>query len=163
MRKANKPTNHKIKYNDWNTHLEAFELIFQYIDKTQKIWFPFYNDGNLKHHLDTLRVNYIHEEYTDFFTYEPEDYFCIVDNPPYSIKQKVFERCVELDKPFALLVPTDTLDRQYFSKLFKDKDFTIIIPKTRYNFVSNEKKLTPAFKAIWVCYKMNLLQQIIFQ
>tara|TARA_B110000503_G_scaffold96522_1_gene145119 strand:- start:240 stop:728 length:489 start_codon:yes stop_codon:yes gene_type:complete len=162
MRKGKNPTNHKIKSNDWNTPLEAFELIFQYVDKTKRIYFPFFNDGSLVNHLNTLEVNYIHSN-TDFFTYEPEEYNCIVDNPPYSIKQKVFERCIALDKPFALLVPMDTLDRQYFSKLFKNRDFTIIIPNKRYNFVSNEKKLTPAFKCIWITLNLNLGTQIIFE
>ena len=162
MRKGKNEYNFREKRDDYNTPIEAFQLIFKYVDKSQKVWCPFFNDGSLSNHLNTLGVNYIHSN-TDFFTYEPEEYNCIVDNPPYSIKQKVFERCIALEKPFALLVPMDTLDRQYFSKLFKDKDFTIIIPKTRYNFVSNEKKLTPAFKCIWICCKMNLLQQIIFE
>lgn len=161
MRKGNNPTNHKIKSNDWNTPLEAFELIFKYVDKTKRIWMPFYNDGSLSNHLESLEVNYIHSN-TDFFTYEP-DFEILIDNPPYSIKQKVFERCIALDKPFALLVPMDTLDRQYFSKLFKNRDFTIIIPNKRYNFVSNEKKLTPAFKCIWITLNLNLGTQIIFE
>jgi hypothetical protein len=57
----------------------------------------------------------------------------------------------------------DTLDRQYFSKLFKNRDFTIIIPNKRYNFVSNEKKLTPTFKCIWITLNLNLDKQIIFE
>jgi hypothetical protein len=36
MRKGNNPTNHKIKSNDWNTPLEAFQLIFKYVDRITK-------------------------------------------------------------------------------------------------------------------------------
>ena len=161
MRKGKNPTNHKIKADDWNTPIQAFELIFKYVDKTKKIYFPFFNDGSLVNHLESLEVNYIHSN-TDFFSYEP-DFEILIDNPPYSIKQKVFERCIALDKPFALLVPMDTLDRQYFSKLFKDKDITIIIPIKRYNFVSNEKKTSVPFKCIWICCNFKLDKQIIFE
>ena len=161
MRKGKNEINYKIKNDNYNTPIEAFQLIFKYVDKTKRIWMPFYNDGSLSNHLETLGVNYIHSN-TDFFTYEP-DFEILIDNPPYSIKQKVFERCIALDKPFALLVPMDTLDRQYFSRLFKDKDITIIIPINRYNFVSNEKKLTPPFKCIWICCNFKLDKQIIFE
>ena len=161
MRKGKNEYNFREKRDDYSTPIEAFQLIFKYVDKTKKIWFPFFNDGSLVNHLETLGVNYIHED-KDFFTYEP-DFEILIDNPPYSIKQKVFERCIALDKPFALLVPMDTLDRQYFSRLFKDKDITIIIPINRYNFVSNEKKLTPPFKCIWICCNFKLDKQIIFE
>ena len=46
----------------------------------------------------------------DFLEWEPsEDYDCIITNPPYSIKNKVLKRCVELKKPWALLLPLDSL------------------------------------------------------
>ena len=161
MRKGKNEINYKIKNDDYSTPIEAFQLIFKYVDKSQKVWCPFFNDGSLVNHLESLEVNYIHSN-TDFFTYEP-DFEILIDNPPYSIKQKVFERCIALDKPFALLVPMDTLDRQYFSKLFKDKDITIIIPIKRYNFVSNEKKTSVPFKCIWICCNFKLDKQIIFE
>lgn len=35
------------------------------------------------------------------------DFNVIVTNPPFSLKKKFYDRCVELGKPFALLIPAD--------------------------------------------------------
>ena len=46
----------------------------------------------------------------DFLEWEPsENYDCIITNPPYSSKNVFIERCVELKKPWALLLPLDSL------------------------------------------------------
>ena len=36
-----------------------------------------------------------------------DNYEAIVTNPPFSLKQKFYERCMKLGKPFALLIPCD--------------------------------------------------------
>lgn len=44
----------------------------------------------------------------DFLTRDYEfDY--LISNPPYSIKDKIIERCIDLGKPSVLLLPVDTL------------------------------------------------------
>ena len=45
----------------------------------------------------------------DFFTYQPEDFDVIVSNPPYTQKDRVIERLYELEKPFAVLLPLNSL------------------------------------------------------
>lgn len=56
----------------------------------------------------------------DFFDYEPDNYDVIVSNPPFSIKDKILERLYELDKPFAVLLPMNSLQGksryQFFQK-----------------------------------------------
>ena len=148
--------------DNYSTPKEAWELVIRHIDtKDKKVWCPFYNEGLAEKFLKELFVECIHND-KDFFEEEPNfDY--IIDNPPYTIKQKIFERCVKLDKPFALLVPIDTLERKYMNKLFKSKDLSLIIPNKRYNFINGDKKTTPPFKTIWVCYGFNLDKQIIFE
>lgn len=32
---------------------------------------------------------------------------CIITNPPFSLKREFFNRCIEIGKPFALLIPAD--------------------------------------------------------
>jgi hypothetical protein len=146
------------KNDNYNTPIIAFELIFKYINiKNKQIWLYFYNNGELNELL--TNYNIIHEN-KDFFDYTPE-YDYIIDNPPYSIKQKIFERCVDLNKPFALLVPFDTLERLYMNNIMKTKDVTVIIPKKRYKFNCN--KSTMPFKSIWICIGFNLGKQLIFE
>ena len=55
----------------------------------------------------------------DFFTYEPDDYDVIVSNPPFSIKDKILERLYELNKPFAVLLPLNSLQGKTRYKYFK--------------------------------------------
>jgi hypothetical protein len=160
MRKGKNEKQFKIKNDNYTSYESAFNLLFSYINvKDKKVWFPFYNEGIINSY--KFDCNIIHNQ-SDFFETKVE-YDYIIDNPPYSIKQKVFETCIELGKPFALLVPIDTLERQYISKLFKDKDFTIIIPYQRFNFINNNVKTTMAFKTCWFCVGFNLDKQIIFQ
>ncbi len=149
------------KNDNYTTPKEAWELIFQYVSKTKRVWQPFFNEGTAGEYLKELNINSYHED-KDFFEYEPEfDY--LIDNPPYSIKEKIFKRCIELDKPFALLLPMDTLERRYFKKMFNGKDLTIIIPNKRFNFYGGENKGTAPFKTAWFCYNFKLGQQLIFQ
>ena len=145
------------KDDDYTTPIESYQLLFDYIPRDNINWDPFYCEGKLNVPEDTT---FIHEN-KDFFDYEPDKYNYIISNPPYSIKQKIFERCLALGKPFALLVPFDTMERQYMNEIFKKNDVTIIVPHKRYKF--NENKFTPPFKTVWVCVGFNLDRQMIFE
>lgn len=59
------------------------------------------------------------DEGKDFFTYEPEEYDVIVSNPPFSLKDKILQRLYELDKPFAILLPLNSLQGKSRYKYFK--------------------------------------------
>lgn len=56
----------------------------------------------------------------DFFTYEPDEYDVIVSNPPFSMKDQVLKRLYELNKPFAILLPLNSLQGQTRYKYFKN-------------------------------------------
>jgi hypothetical protein len=148
------------KYDNFNTPVEAWELIKKHIDITGKaVWLPFFNDGDI-----TFSHNgeIIHQE-KDFFDYEPEQYDYIIDNCPYSIKKEILIRCIDLKKPFALLLPLETLERKYFKLLVQGQDFTIIIPNKRYNFKGGQNKTCIMFKTAWFCFRMDLQSQLIFE
>ena len=144
------------KFDDFNTPIKVWKDIEEYIPKDKVIWCPFYNDG--KHTLIDLKYNVIHEN-KDFFTYQPDNYDIIVDNPPFSIKKQILERLLILDKPFILIMPVSTLCYQYF-KSYKNK-IQIIIPPKRYNFAP-ELNSSATFDTLFYCYKMNLPRDIIW-
>ena len=145
------------KDDDYSTPVEAFQLLFDYIPHDKQIWSPFYKNGKLNMPPD---INVIHED-KDFFQYEPDTYDYIVDNPPYSIKQQIFERCETIGKPYALLLPFDTCERQYMNNIMKTRDVSIIVPHKRYKF--NDNKFTPPFKTVWFCVGFDLDRQMIFE
>jgi len=158
MRAGKNTTNARVsRSDDYRSPREAFDLLFNYVPRDKLVWAPFYFDGVLNMPDD---IKYIHSN-NDFFLYEPDNFEILIDNPPYSVKQKVFDRCEQFGKPYALLVPFDTLERQYMADIMKTKDVTIIIPKKRYKF--NEMSFTPAFKTIWICVGFNLGREIIHE
>lgn len=55
----------------------------------------------------------------DFFEYEPDQFDLIVDNPPFSEKDKVLERLYSFNKPFAILLPLNSLQGKTRYKYFK--------------------------------------------
>ena len=147
--------------DNYETTKEAFDLLFKYIkiDKDKKVWAPFYCEGLINQYEFPFEM--IHTK-TDFFETDVSfDY--IIDNPPFSIKEKIIRKCIEINKPFCLLLPIDTLERKYISTLFKDRDFTIIIPKKRWKFINNGSKVTMPFKSCFFCIDFKLGRQIIFE
>lgn len=49
------------------------------------------------------------EEGQDFFEFAPNDFDIIVSNPPFTKKDEVLKRLYELEKPFAILLPLNSL------------------------------------------------------
>lgn len=155
-------TNDKDSDN-YTTDKIGWELIEQYIPKDKVIWSPFYCDGNQKLYFEEMGYDIIHED-KDFFTYTPEHYDIVVDNPPFSKMKEVCIRLKELDKPFILVAFSKVLLMKWFQRLFKD-DLQVIIPFKRPTFthLTNPKKgYTPPFGVQYYSYKMNLPKDLIF-
>ena len=55
----------------------------------------------------------------NFFEYEPDRWDIIVSNPPFSIKDKVLNRLYSFHKPFAVLLPLNSLQGKSRFKYFK--------------------------------------------
>ena len=125
MRKGRNET-YLNRSDNFETQKEAFDLLLKciHIDRDKKVWAPFYCNNLINSY--TFPFHMIHTN-TDFFETNI-DFDFIIDNPPFSVKEKVIRRCIDLNRPFCLLLAVDTLERQYISNLFKDRDFTIIIP-----------------------------------
>lgn len=100
----------------------AVEPIVKYIPKDWKIWCPF--DKNWSAFYKTFQLggwdvirSHI-DEGQDFFEYEPDDYDVIISNPPFSKKDKVLKRLYELNKPFAIILPMNSLQGKTRYKYF---------------------------------------------
>jgi len=140
------------KCDDFNTPLNGWEDVLQFVKKDTPLWLPFYNDGSAKELVEGLGFTDVFHENRDFFTSWKNDRI-LIDNPPFSLKRKVLEYAWQKNKPFCLLLPCDTLERNYFKKYIKG--LQIIIPEKRYRY-NNESKVTPPFKSCWFCWRMNI-------
>jgi len=150
-------TNH----DDYMTPRSAWENIKDYIPKDKVIWEPFYGDGKSGDYLNDLGFNVIHNE-EDFYENNRGD--IVVSNPPFSDKKKIILRLIELDKPFILIIPQNAINNNYIKDLLQDKQFQILIPRRRIQFIKNgnETQNKCNFDCFYYCYKMNFKKDIIF-
>jgi len=110
--------------DEYYTPYYAVDPLLKYIPQSvETIWCPF--DKEWSAFVQTFKSKrykvistHIDNGY-DFFTYEPPIYDVIISNPPFSQKDKIFKRLRELHKPFALLMPFNTLQNKALHKYFK--------------------------------------------
>lgn len=102
----------------------AASPIIKYVDPNLVVWCPF--DQEWSAYVKLLRENgnrvitsHINNG-LDFFNYEPEYYDIIITNPPFSCKDEVIERLYELNKPFAILLPLNSLQGRNRYENFKN-------------------------------------------
>jgi len=85
----------------------------KYLPKNKIIWCPFDEEWSAFYQmLKENNFNVIRSslaEGQDFFTYEPKQWDIVVSNPPFSLKDKVLKRLNDLNKPFAILLPLNSL------------------------------------------------------
>lgn len=148
--------------DDYETPNYIWDLILKHVPKNAIIYEPFYLNGRSGEYIKSLGYNCIHEE-KDFFDENNYKYDCIISNPPFSKRKQIFEKLKTLNKPFALIVPLQTLTNNYFKTLFTDK-VQIIIPNHRIGFIKNDVWTMRAdFDSIFVTHKMDLPQDIIYE
>lgn len=132
--------------------------MLKYLPKDKKIWCPFDEEWSafyqsLKENgFDVIRSSLIENQ--DFFTYEPDEWDLIVSNPPFSLKDKILERLYNLGKPFAILLPTNSLQGKERYKYFKNGIQLLSFDKriayhTDYNFKMYSKGA--AFASAYFC------------
>jgi hypothetical protein len=108
------------------TPFYAVEPLMKYIPKDKVIWMPFDEEWSAYYQLFTENgykcIRSSIREGQDFFTYEPaEHYDIIISNPPFSKKDKVLKRLNELNKPFAILLPANSLQgKARYQNCFKN-------------------------------------------
>lgn len=102
--------------------LYAVDPILKYIPKDKIIWCPFDEEWSAFYRrLKEEGYNVVRsslKDGQDFFTYEPNKWDMIVSNPPFSSKDKVLERLYSFKKPFAILLPLNSLQGKTRFKFF---------------------------------------------
>lgn len=149
------------------TPTEGVLPIVKYIPSNLVVWCPFdTRDSNFVKILSkTNRVIHSHiSEGKDFYYYEPSEHWdCIVSNPPFTNKRKIFERALSFNKPFALIMSNTWLNDSAPKQLFKEKELQLLMFEQRMKFLNNgvvNNKIT--FSSSYFCYNF-LPKQIIME
>ncbi len=109
--------------NELYTPAYAVDHIIKYLSKDKIIWCPFSEEWSMFY--TRLKeegfkiIRSLLKEGQDFFEYQPDEFDLIVDNPPFSLKDKVLERLYSFNKPFAILLPLNSLQGKTRYKYFK--------------------------------------------
>ena len=155
----------KRKNDECYTPAYGVEPILKYIPENAVVWCPFDTEESefVKQISKTHKVIRSHiKDGQDFYTYEPEEEWdCIVSNPPFTNKRKIFERALSFNKPFALIMSNTWLNDSAPKQIFKDKDLQLLMFEERMKFVNNGKvdnKIT--FSSSYYCWNF-LPKQII--
>ena len=114
---------------------------------------------NIVNYLNNKGFKCIGSENRDFLTSDFKEYDVIITNPPYSIKDKFIEKCYEIGKPFALLLPVSSLQGIKRVSMFKKYGIELLVLDKRIDFTG---KGSPHFGVAWFCYNI-LPQSLIFE
>lgn len=144
------------------------EPILKYIPKNWVVWCPFDKEDSWFARLikeNGNKVIYSHIDYgQNFYEYEPKEHWdCIISNPPFTNKRKIFERALSFNKPFALIMSNTWLNDSAPKQLFKDKDLQLLMFDKRMKFENNgavQNKIT--FSSSYYCWNF-LPKQIIME
>ncbi len=123
------------------TPFYAVEPLLEFIDKDKTIWCPFDEDWSA--FVQTFKengfkvINSHLKDGKDFFEYEPDHYDLIISNPPFSKKDEVLKRCYELNKPFSLLLPVNSIQGKKRVSSFKKYGLELLIFDLRVDYHTN--------------------------
>ena len=157
--------------NEYYTPPYAVKPIIKYLKPHSTIWCPF--DTEESNYVKMLReaghdVIATHiDSGGDFFKIEPPKCDYIISNPPFSLKQQVFQRLFEIGAPFAMLVGVVGLfESQTRFEMFRDNDFELMYFNKRISFFKDyadqKPSFNPPFSSVYVCHHV-LPKQIVFE
>ncbi len=98
----------------------------------------------------------------DFFTWQPDRWSMQITNPPYSRKFEWLRRSYALGKPFALLLPVESIGAKQGNTLIAEFGAEFILFTKRINFHMPNKGYegSAQFPVLWWTYGLNLGKQI---
>jgi hypothetical protein len=147
--------------DEYNTPAYAVRPLVKYIPPTWTVWEP--TDTNGKSEIARLlqeNGNKVVPTKFDFLADDPTFHLdCVVTNPPYSLKDEFIARCLELGKPFALLMPLTALEGVRRGRMFRGmgKHIGVLVLDRRAEFGPG----SVWFNTSWFCRGI-LPRQLVF-
>lgn len=168
-KKTNKPVNKSVGHSSSvQTPPIALLPLYPYLKKEWVIWECASGKGNLV--TDLLNHGYKvkwsdieRDPKEDFFVFSPlKGYDCIVTNPPYDIKDKFIKRAYELGKPWAFLMPVESLGGARRQKMYRQYGLEVIFMDKRINFEMPNGGSSAWFPVAWFTFGLNIGKQMTF-
>lgn len=137
----------------------AIEPLLPFIPRDKVVWCPFDTERSHIPRMIRERGNVAVATHLDmgfdFFTSGCMGEV-IVSNPPYSMKNEVFEHLFALGRPFAMLVGIVGLfESQRRFRMFRDNQFEMMYFNKRVSYFKSyddqKPALNPPFSSAWVC------------
>ena len=107
------------------TPFYAVEPLTEFLPKDKRIWCPFDENWSAfyqclsENGYDVIRSSL--QEGQDFFSFEPDKWDILVSNPPFSKKNEVLKRAFSFQKPFALLLPVNSIQSKTRYQIFENR------------------------------------------
>ena len=135
-----RPVNKNLNGDEYYTPKYIVEILLPHLKNIKTIWCPcdtkdsefvkvFQENG--------YKVLFSHiDNGEDFLLYEPkEQYDCIITNPPFSIKNNILQRCIDLGKPFVLLLSATCIQSASLIRIISQcKNFNFIMFDKRISY-----------------------------
>lgn len=139
----------------------AVDLLIPFIPKhIRTIWECASGEGKISRRLEYYGYEVVSTDLrtgTDFFLASTRE-DAIITNPPFSLKQRFYSKCMEYDVPFALLIPAD-----YSGWIIKACQYGAekIIPTRRIDYItpsglSGASGHTADFHSMWLTWGFGL-------
>jgi hypothetical protein len=155
------------KKDELFTPSSAVLPLIKYIPKNATVWEcaeKKSEDGNITKELRRSGINVVTTSIhngVDFLECRmPKGVSHVITNPPFSKKNEFLKRCYNLGKPFALLLPTDTINTKTRFALYKKYGLEIMIFNKRINYIGSKGR--PPFASAWFCWWI-LPEKLIFE
>ena len=149
------------------TPINAVIPLLKYIPKNARVWECAEKeslDGNITNELRNSNIDVIPTSIyknVNFLDCDiPKKITHIITNPPFSLKNEFIKRCYEIGTPFALLLPTNTIDTKYRFDFYKKYGLEILLFNKRINYIGS--KNAPPFASAWFCWNI-LPERLVFE
>lgn len=158
--------------------LVKYLVKYRVISKRQRIWLPF-NDYKSAIYCSLFKNNFKNLLATndDFYKIANKTkYDIIISNPPFSHRSKLFNKLIELNKPFILLQPIMFFNNGTCIKILTkfgakfgalcpnkrmsfERNIGFLCPNKNMGFIVNGKEYdhTSAFYSFWLCFKTKVV------
>ena len=169
MENSQMPPKKQGSPDDFQTPAEALEVLLPYLKKEWIIWECAEGKGNLTRELKEKGFGVIGSDILNGvdFLFDSDGIAqqssCIITNPPYSKKEEFIERCYQLGKPFALLMPLTALEGQKRQAYYQKYGMQLILLNRRINFETPSGNGGGSwFATAWFTFGLNLPKDIMF-